>query len=163
MSRNINNTKTQRQCFKCKEIKPLSPDYFHRDSSRGSGFDYKCKICDMPRVNKHNRPWSKFTLNQKVRHKMLGYLRTDMKRDMKNDLSEEFVIEQLSMPCTYCGFQSTSLDRIDNNIGHIKANCVPCCTECNLARNNHFSHEEMKYIGESIKNVKLGRVNNELP
>ena len=38
-----------------------------------------------------------------------------------------------------------------------KSNVVPCCYECNCARNNNFSHEEMKEIGKAIKQIKINR------
>ena len=36
-------------------------------------------------------------------------------------------------------------------------NTVPCCYECNCARNNNFSFEEMKILGKTIKQIKDSR------
>ncbi len=36
-------------------------------------------------------------------------------------------------------------------------NCIPCCKECNVARMNNFTHEEMLIIGQAIKAVKENR------
>lgn len=44
-----------------------------------------------------------------------------------------------------------------DNKGHIKSNVVPCCYECNVARGNNFSYDEMKIIGKAIHNIKLHR------
>ena len=50
-----------------------------------------------------------------------------------------------------------TIDRIDNNKGHEINNVVPCCYECNVARGNNFSFEEMKLLGKTIKLIKLKR------
>lgn len=31
-------------------------------------------------------------------------------------------------------FISNGIDRIDNNRGYVKENCVPCCKTCNYAK-----------------------------
>ena len=49
------------------------------------------------------------------------------------------------------------LRRIDNTKGHTKENCVPCCIECNIARGNNFTYEEMKRLGKTIKEIKTLR------
>lgn len=42
---------------------------------------------------------------------------------------------------------------------HTKNNVVPCCIECNTARNNMFSFEEMKVLGKTIREIKQNRAN----
>jgi hypothetical protein len=37
---------------------------------------------------------------------------------------------------------------------------VSCCYECNTARNNNFSPDEMLLIGATIRDVKLARITN---
>ncbi len=82
-----------------------------------------------------------------------NYKRKDKKKGWTFDLTEEWMRKNIaSKPCTYCG--STKLigcDRIDNTIGHIKENCVPCCSICNAMRLNHFTTKEMKKIGKFLK------------
>lgn len=87
-------------------------------------------------------------------------------KDRKNNLQEtdidiDWMIDNIiTKPCIYCGdTHRIGCDRIYNNIGHLKSNVVPCCVECNTARNNYFSSEEMKIIGQAIKQVKLSRNN----
>ena len=55
----------------------------------------------------------------------------------KGDLTVEWVMEQIQKGCTYkdkCGttdWRKIGLNRKDNSLPHTKANCEPCCWECN--------------------------------
>jgi hypothetical protein len=58
----------------------------------------------------------------------------------------------------YCGdTKRIGCDRINNNFGHVKNNVVPCCYECNCARNSNFSYEEMRILGKTIAKIKKDR------
>ena len=68
----------------------------------------------------------------------------------------------LSLPCHYCGFElsktGVGLDRKDNSLGYLITNVVPCCWECNTAKFNFWSYDEMiKYIGPAIRAARLSR------
>ena len=78
------------------------------------------------------------------------------------DIDIDWMIENIiNKPCYYCGdTHRIGCDRIDNSKGHTKDNVVPCCFECNCARNNNFTVDEMKIIGQAIKKVKEARNNN---
>lgn len=39
-------------------------------------------------------------------------------------------------------------------------NVVPCCYDCNCARNNNFTHEEMFILGKTIREIKNNRTKN---
>lgn len=75
------------------------------------------------------------------------------------DIDIDWMIENiLNKKCIYCGDDKRiGCDRILNNKGHTKDNVVPCCYECNCARNSNFTHEEMKIIGQTIRKVKEQR------
>lgn len=53
-----------------------------------------------------------------------------------HDLDHEYVALLVKDGCRYCGDTSLrmTLDRIDNNTAHTKANVVPCCIRCNYLR-----------------------------
>lgn len=73
----------------------------------------------------------------------------------RKTLSDWMIDNIIKKPCVHCGDTNRiGCDRIDNNKGHTKDNVVPCCYECNCARNNNFSYNEMLIIGKAIKNVK---------
>lgn len=80
------------------------------------------------------------------------------------DITTDWMLENIThKPCTYCGdTKRVGCDRIDNNVGHLMSNVIPCCYECNCARNRNFTHEEMIIIGKAIKEVKAKRNENNL-
>lgn len=73
-------------------------------------------------------------------------------RAKRHNLVFELTLEQLTniitKDCFYCGekpkyrtvkngnggFYKNGIDRIDNNIGYIFSNCVPCCYSCNTMK-----------------------------
>ena len=101
------------------------------------------------------------------------------------DMDADWVIKNiLNSKCHYCNCNDSErklgMDRLDNRIGHIKSNVVPCCRECNnkrqweeakdknnpstIIRNKNisegkkgFKHSEIskKKMSESRKGVKL--------
>lgn len=81
-------------------------------------------------------------------------------------LSFELTFEQFAVlrtkSCHYCGWPltetSTGLDRLDDTKGYLSENVVPCCWECNQARNVYFTPEEMKLLGAVIAQIKAARV-----
>lgn len=63
----------------------------------------------------------------------------DRKRGRANDLEIEFVEGLINQGCSYCGISRKdapymTLDRMDNQLGHLKSNVVPSCLSCNLTR-----------------------------
>ena len=66
----------------------------------------------------------------------------------------------VSKNCIYCNNNlNIGCDRIDNNIGHIKTNVVPCCYICNIVRSNNFTIEEMKLLGKVIEEIRINKSN----
>lgn len=77
------------------------------------------------------------------------------------NLTKEMYVVLISNPCYYCecpiGEVGVGLDRLDNSKGYISGNVVPCCKECNTARNDLFTPVEMEVIGEAVRRVKVAR------
>jgi hypothetical protein len=79
------------------------------------------------------------------------YKREAAKRDIEFTLTREQFKTLTSSNCHYCdippyritqkknangGYTYNGVDRQDNNLGYVPANCVPCCKICNIAKNN---------------------------
>jgi len=96
--------------------------------------------------------------NPKNRAKIIirDYSREDRKLGRSFDLDLNFVNEQISKGCTYCGEKNIAalgLDRVDNTKGHVKSNVVPCCTTCNFVRRD-MPVEAFYFVGKALKIAK---------
>lgn len=166
-----------RKCVSCKEEKPATNEFFYKDKNRSLGLMYRCKTCDSAR--KDNRTWkqrvsvmspeskdkmknrmSKYNTSSKGRamHLAVQYRNFDKDKKLENNITKEDILEVRTKECIYCGFPATGFDRVDNKLGHIKDNCVPCCKECNVARMDNFTQEEMFILGKTIREIKQKRI-----
>ena len=101
---------------------------------------------------------SKQAIRNKASKMLSSYRIKDKKRDFECNLSVEDMIKIMNQPCVYCGdTNKIGCDRIDNSKGHTIDNVVPCCVDCNKARSDSFSFEEMKILGKTIRTIKENR------
>lgn len=72
------------------------------------------------------------------------------KRNLPFKLTRDDFVKLTSAPCFYCDcgpssvrkardnygeYRYNGIDRVDNAIGYVPENCVPCCAECNSVKN----------------------------
>ena len=88
----------------------------------------KRKISDLERVE-----------NSLIRE----YKHSAKQRNITYSLSDNLLLQLVKDPCNYCNsepfkphrednnFLYNGLDRINNNIGYLESNVVPCCFICN--------------------------------
>lgn len=76
------------------------------------------------------------------------------------DLTTLEILAIIEMPCTYCGTtdEGRGLDRIDNSRAHVKGNVLSCCRDCNMARGDRLTVEEMKRVGAVIAQIRAERL-----
>jgi hypothetical protein len=82
--------------------------------------------------------------------------RADRKRKHENDLTLAFVTEFIARPCDYCGDEELrkTLDRIDNERGHIRTNIVVACERCNYVRRN-MPHVAWMVITPAMRDARV--------
>jgi len=141
-------------CNKCKEEKEVNRNNFTRHNSRYSNI---CRVCNETEKLKNKLIKDNEKVNDRTIVKHSTYRANDFRKGLLFQLTKKFLEKALNSECVYCGFPANGVDRLDNNIGHTDENCVPCCTQCNHARNNYFTVEEMKIIGNTIREIKLKR------
>jgi hypothetical protein len=156
-----------RICSVCKQEYPLTNEFFHKGRKNTiyikDTFRRECKTCRVIEGRKrYNKDKDERLINyeKQVIHVFRRYKKLDKNKYFFN-LTLDWIRENLSKPCVYCGFDSCGFDRKDNSLGHTNNNCVPCCIECNNGRMNNFTHEEFFIIGEAIRQIKINRKNNE--
>lgn len=69
-------------------------------------------------------------------------------RQLTWELSLDEFTQLLDSQCTYCGSQSTSIDRVDSSLGYTIDNCAPCCGKCNLMKYTHSVHDFLSHINK---------------
>ena len=83
----------------------------------------------------------------------------------------DWFAKAIHLPCHYCGavdknscnvpskakgetllkgFRYNGLDRINNNLGYVPGNVVPCCVVCNRAKNSMEYTQFVKWIDDLI-------------
>jgi hypothetical protein len=158
-------------CIKCRESKPATTEYFFAAPKNLDGLKGSCKPCysltsnkwkstdkgkkhESSRYQKRSKDFQ-FTSQAKYLH----YLSTDKKKGFGNDLTLEFVRTTVESPCTYCGSseEPRGLDRLDNSLGHLQSNVVPCCGTCNFTRGDRYTPEEFALIGAAIAQIRKQR------
>lgn len=75
------------------------------------------------------------------------------------DLSVEEILAFTQAPCVYCGTSEVNrgLDRINNDLPHLRGNVQTACTDCNVMRGDRFSVEEMMLLGKTVAKIRAAR------
>lgn len=120
----------------------------------------KKKISDIGKNSavKRTLPNKQSTINTMIS----AYKRSANKRGYEYNLTDEQFKSLIFKKCHYCGtppnqlksnnkrenskLLANGIDRIDNNIGYIFKNCVPCCKTCNRSKDIMSNTEFMNWI-----------------
>lgn len=81
------------------------------------------------------------------------------KRGKELTLTKEDYFELVQKPCLFCGYANENevvgIDRLDNNKGYIRENCVPACKFCNRVK--HILHP--RFFVEKTKLISKYQAN----
>ncbi len=164
-----------KRCNGCGLDKPATTEFFFGKPSGKNGLASKCKACaaDAQRRRRAADPEHvraivrasqrrrSATAAGRAEGLLRNYRSIDSRKDRVCDLDAAWLAEHIVVPpCVYCGDEGEprGADRVDNSIGHTKANVVPACMSCNLARGNRYTPEEMRlFIGPAIAAAKAAR------
>lgn len=110
---------------------------------------YRKTIQDLLDQNKRKERQVKIDFNKqhgKYGIKFISYAQRAWKKKMQFNLTLKDFIAIDTMSCIYCGGKPTGYDRIDNNVGYIRSNIVPCCPKCNMIKYTSSYQQFMDHI-----------------
>jgi len=169
-------------CPGCKEIKNVNN--FYESPTRKDGLRCYCKTCEKNKnstrkyyeKSKEYRQTEKYKTIKKNYYKRkkkeillsnknwrdsekgryASYKRGAIQRNIEWELSFEEFLLFYHKTCNYCGdeINGIGIDRINNNIGYNIKNCIPCCTICNIMKNNLELNFFINHINKIAKNQK---------
>jgi hypothetical protein len=124
-------------CKKCYKAKKAA-----REKTLRSSPEWKAKTNQRVRQRRKNPEYRAYYVWRDSR-------KSDLRNGREHSLGKEFVRECLSQPCVYCGETrlKMTLDRMDNKLGHIESNCVPCCVRCNYIRRDMPYEAWVVFVG----------------
>lgn len=99
-----------------------------------------------------------------------GYLYRAKKAGIIFDLTKEEFLRLTKQNCYFCGVEPQAMykrtktehghhihngvDRLNNEKGYLKDNCVPCCKWCNFAKNIRNEGEYLRWVETSYLHLK---------
>lgn len=91
-----------------------------------------------------------------IKRKYSVYRSEAQKRGYSFCLSIKSFEEIITSDCHYCGISNSGgIDRVKNNVGYVKRNCVPCCGNCNRMKWAHSYEDFLKMICRIHKNLMV--------
>lgn len=127
-----------------------SPGPFSKDKTRKCGYAYQCKSCK----NEWRRNYIKTPKGKKwqreYRHGLTNKYHILLSNAKRRLLKVELTLKQykekvLNASCFYCKGKlpefGSGIDRVNSKLSYTVKNTVPCCIECQQAKNDRSSKE----------------------
>lgn len=97
--------------------------------------------------SRHRKSLAQRKEGSSIRKAYRAYAAAANKRGLVFDIDIEYFEELTASLCFYCGEEpsqikkstfghhvANGIDRLDNGVGYIAGNCVPCCSACNFMK-----------------------------
>lgn len=98
---------------------------------------------------------NKYSELRKYRKIRNNYKNNAKIRDLDFKINLNDVIKLIDSNCYYCNDEnSKGIDRINNNLGYLKTNIVPCCRKCNFMKSIYTTDEFLQHIEKIYKFMK---------
>jgi hypothetical protein len=134
---------------------PFTEEYFRRTKNNSIGLIRQCKECcrnEHRERRKNNKDAEiKYRKSQKEYSQTIkgiykAYKASAKAKNRYFELTLDDFNEYWQSDCYYCGtkLKTVGFDRINSNVGYIKSNILPCCTQCNTMKMN-YSQEDFLY------------------
>jgi len=85
------------------------------------------------------------------------YKKRAKKKNIDFLLSKKDCEKYYNTNCYYCDgkIKGLGIDRIDNKIGYVKDNILPCCSKCNFMKHIMSKDEFIQHIKQIIKHLNI--------
>lgn len=147
-------------CPKCGQRKNIED--FDNERSKKDGKRCYCRAC----IQEYNRSYRNTergrVANRNLASRWSKFLFSAKRKGHQVSLTKDQFAAISYLPCSYCGGAlpevGCGLDRIIAGGPYNVGNVAPCCIDCNCARNNRLTPEEMMLrIGPAIALTKKDR------
>lgn len=123
------NAELKKVCSRCNKNLSVQKHFYVRVKLGRVSIREHCKKCHVTLTlqTRSEKPassiWSRYKKSAK-------------QRDLEFGITKQDVEAAIGQPCAYCGEDSIlmTLDRVENSVGYIPDNVVPCCIRCNIMK-----------------------------
>lgn len=149
-----------KKCPKCKNIKEKI--FFYKDKQQKDGYASWCKECrellrhDWASTHRELHLKRLIEYSQTLRGRYISYKSSANRRGINFDITQEEFNSFNNNNCHYCNdmINGIGIDRLNNNIGYIIENCVPCCSYCNKMKLNLDINFFINQCNKIVNNYK---------
>lgn len=102
------------------------------------------------------------SISKKLSSRLANYKTRAVDFDEEFGFSDAEFFDFCQKDCFYCGRSAehfsppiNGIDRVNNAMGYSKENCVPCCSQCNIAKNKHSAESFIAMCENVVKNKTI--------